>query len=528
MPLFHEVSQGQAPRVLQQQISAPPAPRFASNTATEIRRLLDALPSPVRAALVDLEQHGGRSTETLVELNVQIGRHPEAIYADRTGSHVRVSLCPGQCTRSDIDLFQPLFMEHAVSSYKRVGIPSTLHRLSLTTHPCRGDAVIAVTMRVGRAMHGVVSRMAPFLTPNIPLPVPAPAPRGGGGGQPFPPPPPPFPLMFAPSPSFGSSSAFTAMGAALCGGGAAGALPPGLSHSDVLSKSLLLIGRPGVGKTTLLRELASTLSSDMRLSVVVVDKTCEIAGDGESPHPAIGSARWMPVGLAGRQASILREAVENQTPDIIICDEISTSEEVEAVRSISQRGVRLIATVHGTTLPELVNDGERRNLVGGQSNVTLTDAAAQQRADKRKSVAVRLREPAFEQAIELHERDRWVWHPNMREAVDGYYSGEPVKVFVLEPGRVLAAFALPTEDRFEYCLECGRLGRLCAAHALTHGAAPAPAPEGAYGAGGGGAGRPNRRGGGGGGRAGMGGQRGGVCHGCGLPGHHRFECPNGD
>ena len=75
-----------------------------------------------------------------------------------------------------------------------------------------------------------------------------------------------------------------------------------------------------------------------------------------------------------------------------------------------------------------VNDGERRNLVGGQSNVTLTDSAAERRPDRRKSVAMRLREPAFDHAIELHERQRWVWHPSVRDAVDAYYSGEPHKV----------------------------------------------------------------------------------------------------
>jgi stage III sporulation protein SpoIIIAA len=89
--------------------------------------------------------------------------------------------------------------------------------------------------------------------------------------------------------------------------------------------SLLLIGRPGVGKTTLLRELASALSQNMALNVVVVDKTCEIAGDGLTPHSSIGSARWMPVGIPNRQAEVLREAVENQTPDVIICDEISST-----------------------------------------------------------------------------------------------------------------------------------------------------------------------------------------------------------
>jgi len=136
--------------------------------------------------------------------------------------------------------------------------------------------------------------------------------------------------------------------------------------------SLLLIGKPGVGKTTCLREIARILANDRTLNVVVVDKTCEITGDGDAPHSAIGRARWMPVGKPNMQHSIMREAVENQSPDVIIVDEISTPQEVEAARTIAQRGVQLIATVHGRTLPELIMCKERGNLVGGIASVTLS------------------------------------------------------------------------------------------------------------------------------------------------------------
>jgi len=250
----------------------------------------------------------------------------------------------------------------------------------------------------------------------------------------------------------------------------------------------------------------------------VVDKTNEIGGDSEAPHPSIGSARWMPVGKSGMQAAILREAVENQSPDIIICDELSTAEEVEAARSIAQRGVRLIATVHGGTLPELIADGERRNLVGGQGNVTLTDGAAEKRPDRRKSVAVRLREPPFGAALELHGRERWVWHPCVREAVDAFLAGEPTRAELIEPARRVAVWAVPQADAFSYCLECGRLDTPCDLHAPPKQPPQAARGPGAFGGGGGG----------GGGFAGFGGggnrQFGGACYGCGETGHIRANC----
>jgi len=425
--------------------------------------------------LEELEAQG-KDLNTLMELNVQIGRKPEAVFMDpKTGRKERVFVVDAECNEGDVQLFSPLF-ERGASSNKRAGLPGTLHRLSFTTHPGRQDTVVAVTARVGRAMEGVVARMAPF-------------------------------LLEAPGSSF---------------------------------SSLLLIGRPGVGKTTLLRELACALSHDTHRNVVVVDKTCEIAGDDIRPHPAIGTARWMPVGRSGLQPQVMREAVENQTPDIIICDEISTMEEVEAARSMAQRGVALVATVHGETLPELVNDSERRNLVGGQTHITLTDTSAEKRPDKRKNPAVRLREPVFVAALELHERERWIYHPSVRDAIDAYYAGEPVQCKLLEPGRTVAAMAIPARDAFIYCLDCGRLNTLCPQHAMS---APRPlvvdagspaagfsfgAPQNTLGfgmglrpqggAGGGGGGHRRRPG------AWSGIQRSGNCYSCGEYGHFAFEC----
>ena len=216
------------------------------------------------------------------------------------------------------------------------------------------------------------------------------------------------------------------------------------------NKSLLIIGKPGVGKTTALREIASILSQNKYLNTVVVDKTCEIAGDGLEPHPAIGRARWMPVGQANHQATIMREAVENQTPDCIIVDEISSRDEVGAAKTIAQRGVQLIATVHGTTLPEVLHCRERGDLLGGCSTVTLSGREADRRKDKRKEVLKRGKEPIFSAAIELHSRTRWIYHPVIKKAVDAYLEGESCGAEQLEPGRAIACTSIPADGCFEY------------------------------------------------------------------------------
>lgn len=208
-----------------------------------------------------------------------------------------------------------------------------------------------------------------------------------------------------------------------------------------------------MGKTTALREIANILSQNKYLNTVVVDKTCELAGDGFEPHPAIGKARWMPVGQANMQAHIMREAVENQSPDCIIVDEISSKDEVDAAKTISQRGVQLIATVHGTTLPEVLHCRERGELVGGCSVVTLSGKQAERRHDKRKQVLKRGKEPIFHAAIELHSRTRWIYHPKIKEAVDAYLEGDTCEAQQLEPGRAIACTSIPSDGSFEYSTE---------------------------------------------------------------------------
>ena len=192
-----------------------------------------------------------------------------------------------------------------------------------------------------------------------------------------------------------------------------------------------------------------------------------------APHPCIGNSRWMPVGVVGKQHEIMREAVENQSPDVIIVDEISTHQEVHAARTIAQRGVMLIATVHGVTLPELIQCKERGILTGGVASVTLSGQEAERRFDKRKQVQKRAQEPVFSAAMELHSRSKWVYHPSIKEAADAYFEGDPCNAEEFSPGRSMSIAAIPGEGLFEYCHECG-LGPTCSEHAGAHDLFQAP------------------------------------------------------
>ncbi|WP_133715946.1 R3H domain-containing nucleic acid-binding protein [Methylocaldum gracile] len=187
-------------------------------------------------------------------------------------------------------------------------------------------------------------------------------------------------------------------------------------------KSLVLLGRPGVGKTTKLREVARVLADDFGKRVVVIDTSNEIAGDGDVPHPAIGSARRMMVAHPDRQHAVMIEAVENHMPEAIIVDEIGTATEAMAARTIAERGVQLIGTAHGNTLENLVLNPTLCDLVGGVQTVTLSDEEARLRGTQ-KTVSERKAPPTFDIVVEITARDEVVVHPDTSQAVDAILSG---------------------------------------------------------------------------------------------------------
>lgn len=194
----------------------------------------------------------------------------------------------------------------------------------------------------------------------------------------------------------------------------------------VQNKSILFLGRPGVGKTTKLREISRLVADDLHKRVVVVDTSNEIAGDGDTPHPAIGHARRMQVTQPEFQKDIMIEAVENHTPEVIVVDEIGTEAEAQAARTIAERGVMLIATAHGNSLENLIKNPVLSDLVGGIQSVTLGDDEAKRRACQ-KTVLEREKQPTFDIVIEIIDRNTLAVYPNTSEAVDCILRGWPIK-----------------------------------------------------------------------------------------------------
>ena len=213
-------------------------------------------------------------------------------------------------------------------------------------------------------------------------------------------------------------------------------------EDQVLSgKSTLLLGRPGVGKTTMLREVARVLADNARKRVIIVDTSNEIAGDGDIPHPAIGHARRMQVATPTHQHGVMIEAVENHMPEVIIIDEMGTELEALAARTIAERGVQLIATAHGNTLENLVLNPTLSDLVGGVQSVTLGDDEARRRGSQ-KAILERKAPPTFDAVVEIQTWDRVAVHDNIGRVVDAYLRGLPIVPetrWLDEPGRVMKA-----------------------------------------------------------------------------------------
>jgi len=190
-------------------------------------------------------------------------------------------------------------------------------------------------------------------------------------------------------------------------------------------RNTLLLGRPGVGKTTKLREVARVLADDFGKRVMVVDTSNEIGGDGDVPHPGIGSARRMQVPDPARQHAVMIEAVENHMPEVIIVDEIGTEAEAAAARTIAERGVQLVATAHGNSLENLVMNPVLSDLVGGVHTVTLGDEEARRRGTS-KTINERRAPPTFDIVVELLGRDEMLVHADTAAAVDRLLAGKPV------------------------------------------------------------------------------------------------------
>ena len=190
-------------------------------------------------------------------------------------------------------------------------------------------------------------------------------------------------------------------------------------------EGILLLGRPGVGKTTMLREVARVLADDAHKRVVVVDTSNEIAGDGDIPHPGIGRARRMQVPSPAQQHDVMIEAVENHMPEVIIIDEIGTELEATAARTIAERGVQLVATAHGNTLENLIQNPTLSDLVGGVHTVTLGDIEARRRRTQ-KTVLERRAPPTFESLVEIQGWSQVAIHSDVAEVVDQILRGFPI------------------------------------------------------------------------------------------------------
>ncbi len=214
-------------------------------------------------------------------------------------------------------------------------------------------------------------------------------------------------------------------------------------------KSILLLGKPGVGKTTMLREVARVLADDANKRVIVVDTSNEIAGDGDVPHPGIGRARRMQVRSPEYQHSVMIEAVENHMPEVIIIDEIGTELDANASRTIAERGVQLVATAHGNTLQNLIMNPTLSDLVGGIQSVTLGDIEASRRRTQ-KSVLERRAPPTFDTLVEIQSWSRVIVHPDVTEVVDKILRGfsyTPQTRIINDDGQIERTFISNRDDR---------------------------------------------------------------------------------
>ena len=243
-------------------------------------------------------------------------------------------------------------------------------------------------------------------------------------------------------------------------------------------QSILMLGRPGVGKTTALREIARVLADDLQKRVVIIDTSNEIAGDGDIPHPAIGRARRMQVARPEEQHRVMIEAVENHMPEVIVIDEIGTELEALAARTIAERGVQLVGTAHGNRLENLIKNPTLSDLIGGIQSVTLGDEEARRRGSQ-KSVLERKAPPTFDIAIEMLERQRWVVHDDVTTTIDNLLRGRQPGMQIRtvdEQQRVIVTHELPGSGREVAKPSRSGLGWRAAGHMTPPNTTPASPP----------------------------------------------------
>ncbi|MCY7322112.1 MAG: AAA family ATPase, partial [Phormidesmis sp. CAN_BIN36] len=243
-------------------------------------------------------------------------------------------------------------------------------------------------------------------------------------------------------------------------------------------RSILMLGRPGVGKTTALREIARVLADELDKRVVIIDTSNEIAGDGDVPHPAIGRARRMQVSRPELQHQVMIEAVENHMPEVIVIDEIGTELEALAARTIAERGVQLVGTAHGNQLENLIKNPTLSDLVGGIQSVTLGDEEARRRGSQ-KSVLERKAPPTFDIAVEMTERQKWVVHEQVAETIDMLLRGRkpsPEVRTVNEAGEVTVTHELSSGPE----MQTGGRSRSNGVRHNPLSLAPTPAQEGFF------------------------------------------------